>query len=99
MHTLIHADIFFFVTTIAVVVVGAALTVALIYAAKVLSDLRAITREVREETVLFRSDIASLRADVAREGFRIERFIKFLGVLGKRTPSRSNKERKQTKKS
>ena len=69
MNTLIHADIFFFVTTIAVVIVGIALTVALIYLAKVFSDVREITRQVKEEAILFREDIAGLRADVKREGF------------------------------
>jgi hypothetical protein len=91
MDTLIHADIFFFVTTIAVVVVAIALTVALIYLAKVLSDLRDITRQVKEETVLFREDIKGLRGDIKKEGFRVERLMMFFGNMFKKIKARSTK--------
>ncbi len=93
MNTLIHADIFFFVTTIVVVIVGAAFTVALVYLAKILSDVKEITRQVKEETVLFRGDIADLRADIKREGFRVERLLMFFRTLFKKTTSRSKEKR------
>ncbi len=105
MDTLIHADIFFFVTTIAVVIVTIALTVALIYLAKVLSDIKEITRQVKEETTLFRGDIADLRSDIAREGFRIERFAMFVKNLFAKTgriktgaASRSKRSKKSQEK-
>jgi hypothetical protein len=91
MDTLIHADIFFFVTTIAVVIVAAALTIALIYLAKVLSDVKEITKQVKEETVLFREDVKGLRGDIQREGFRAERFLMFVKNLFKKTKTRSKK--------
>ena len=81
MDTLIHADIFFFVTTIAVVVTGAALTVVLIYLAKVLSDIKKITAQVHEETVLFRDDLHSLRVEVRRDGFKLRHVMEFLARL------------------
>ncbi|HUC01744.1 MAG TPA: hypothetical protein VMA75_02465 [Candidatus Paceibacterota bacterium] len=92
MDTLIHADIFFFVTTIVVVIVGIALTIALIYLAKVLSDIKDITRQVKEETVLFRNDIKDLRGDIKKEGFRMERFMIFIKNLFKKTSARSKKK-------
>ena len=91
MTTLIHADIFFFVTTIVVVIVGIALTIALIYLAKVLSDVKDITKEVKEETILFREDIGELRGDIKKEGFRIERLLMFVKNLFKKTKPRSKK--------
>jgi hypothetical protein len=91
MASLIHADIFFFVTTIVVVIVGTALTIALIYLAKVLSDIKEITRQVKEEAILVRGDIADLRRDVKREGFRIERFVSFFRTLFKKSKPRSKK--------
>jgi hypothetical protein len=90
MDTLIHADIFFFVTTIAVIVVGAVFTIALIYLVKILIDLRDITRQVKEETVLFRQDLGNLRSDVRREGFRLERMVSFFRTLLK---SKKSKEK------
>ena len=77
MDTLVHADIFFFVTTIVVGVVGAVFTIALIYLVKILIDLRDITRQVKEEAVLFRQDLGNLRSDIHREGFRMERMVSF----------------------
>jgi len=91
MTTLIHADIFFFVTTIVVIIVGIALTIALIYLAKVLSDVKEITRQVKEETILFREDIGGLRNDIKKEGFRLERFLMFAKNLFKKTKTRSKK--------
>jgi uncharacterized protein YoxC len=95
MDTLIHADIFFFVTTVVVIVVGIALTIALIYMAKVLSDVKDITKQVKEETILFREDIKGLRSDVQHEGFRAERFLMFIRNLFKKTNTRSKKEVKK----
>jgi hypothetical protein len=94
MNTLIHADIFFFVTTIVVIVVGIAFTIALIYLAKVLSDVKEITQQVKEETMLVREDIKGLRSDVKKEGFRMERFLMFIKNLFKKTNARSKKTAK-----
>jgi hypothetical protein len=81
MDTLIHADIFFFVTTIAVVVVGLVFTIALIYFIKILGDIKEVTGQVREETVLFREDLGNLRSDIRREGFRLERLLSFFRTM------------------
>jgi len=92
MDTLILADIFFFVTTIAVVVVGIAFTVALIYLVKVLSDIKKITGDVRDEAVLFREDLRGLRTAVRKEGFRLRSFIGlFTKFFGKKGSERSKK--------
>jgi len=92
MDTLIHADVFFFVTTIAVVVVGAAFTVALIYLVKILSDIRKISAHVNEETILFRKDLGDLRTEVRADGFKIKYFIDFFtGLFGRKKSSRSKK--------
>jgi hypothetical protein len=95
MDTLIHADIFFFVTTIVVIIVGIAFTIALIYLAKVLSDVKEITKQVKEETILFREDIKDLRGDMKQEGFRVERLVMFFRNLFKKTSARSKKEMKK----
>ncbi len=90
MDTLIHADIFFFVTTIAVVVVALTLTIVLIYLAKVLSDIKKITGQVRDETILFREDLRDLRGQVRNEGFKLRSFLDLItGFFGKRKKSRS----------
>jgi hypothetical protein len=93
MDTLIHADVFFFITTIAVVVVATALTIALIYLAKVLSDLKKITEQVRDETVLFRGDLSDLRSNIKQEGFKLYQLADFAtGLFQRKKPSRSKKK-------
>jgi hypothetical protein len=95
MDTLIHADVFFFVTTVVVIVVGIAFTIALVYLTKVLSDVKEITGQVKEEALLVREDIKGLRSDVKQEGFRAERFLMFFRNLFKKTNTRSKKEAKK----
>lgn len=92
MNTLIHADVFFFVTTVAVIVVGAVSTIALIYLASILSDIKEVTRQVKEETILFREDIKGLRSDIMKEGFRVERLVMFFRNLFKGTSARSKRK-------
>lgn len=77
MDTLIHADIFFFITTIAVVVIALLLIIALVYVIKLLSEIKGIAEQVREETVLFREDIHGLRDSVKREGFKLKHLFNF----------------------
>lgn len=94
MNTLIHADIFFFVTTIAVVVVGLALTVLIIYLIKVFRNVREITDAVREETALLRKDIADLRTEVRARGARAKGALDLMDRLfGTRRASRSRKKK------
>jgi hypothetical protein len=70
MNTLIHADIFFFVTTVAVIVITIALTVLIVYLVKVFRSVRKIADAVSDETVLLRKDIADLRSEVRVRGAR-----------------------------
>jgi uncharacterized protein YoxC len=91
MDTLIHADIFFFVTTIAVVVITLLLIVVLIYVIKVLNRIKDIAEQVRQETVLFREDIHGLRDSVRAEGFKIKNLLSFFQGFVKHTKGRSKK--------
>lgn len=91
MDTLIHADIFFFVTTIAVVVVAAVFTVALIYLIKILRDVKEVTQKVREEASMIHEDIQNLRAEIKKEGFRLEGLLSFFRNIFKQKRSRTGK--------
>ena len=93
MNTLIHADIFFFVTTIAVVVVGAALTVLIVYLVGVLRNAKKISEEFRAETVLLRQDLADLRAEVRRRGAEAGSAMDWMGrFMGIKKKPRSKKK-------
>lgn len=72
MDTLIKADIFFFITSIAVIIIGAILSVALIYIVKILRDLRYIMTRAREETDSVIEDVQDLREYIRKERSKFE---------------------------
>jgi len=65
------------------------------YRRRCVYDRTYLTKQVKEETILFREDIKGLRGDVTREGFRFERFLMFVKNLFKKTSARSKKETKK----
>lgn len=93
MDTLIHADIFFFVTTIAVIVVGAAFTILIVYLIGVLRNVNKISREFQEEAVLLRQDLSDLRAEVRRRGVQAAGMADWMGrFFGMAKKTRSKKK-------
>ena len=70
MDTLVQADIFFFITTIAIVVVTIAILIALFFFIQILRDVRYTSKRIREETDKIVSDVGDLREFVKREGKR-----------------------------
>jgi len=67
MQTLIHADIFFFVTTIAVVIVAVVLAVVLVYIAIILADIRELSRTIKKEGAEIIDDVHAFRDEVKEE--------------------------------
>ena len=64
MESLIHADIFFFITTIITIVLGILFSIVLVYIIKILIDIREISRIARIETIDMAEDIHSIRNEV-----------------------------------
>lgn len=92
MDTLIHADVFFFVTTIAVIVGTVAFTVMFFYFIKVLKNVRDVSREIKEEAQLIREDIRMTRENVKKEGFKLKHIVSlFSRFSDKKTRSKKTK--------
>lgn len=68
MQSIIHADIFFFVTTIALIVLAAVLVIVIIYVITILNDLKKITAKFRKESEEVMDDIHNLRNHIKTEG-------------------------------
>lgn len=81
MNTLIHADIFFFITTIWIVVISAIIAVILVYIAIIFNDLRHISRKVREGSENLADDLDEWRASVKAEGFKLQNIFKYFTHL------------------
>lgn len=84
MNTLLYADVFFFITAIAVIFVTAFLVAVLIYVLFILSDIKHISRKAQEESELIAEDLSELRQKVKKEGAQLKHFVSFFHHLGKR---------------
>ena len=93
MESMVKSDIFFFVTTIAVVAVTICLVYALYHLIRILRNVDEISEEVKNESQLVREDIQDLRSNIRDEGMKIKHFTSFFeSVTGKRK-TRAKKEK------
>jgi len=77
MNDFLKMDIFFVVTTLAVVLVTTLIALVLIRIIRILSNVEDISKMVEEEGKLLRSDIADARANVRAEGFKVKHVAQF----------------------
>lgn len=82
MNEFLKMDIFFMVTTAAVVVVTVLLVFILIRVLRILKNIEDISELVEEEGQKIREDIARVRESVREEGVRAKHFLSFLGMGG-----------------
>ena len=81
MEALVRSDIFFFITTIAVVAVAAGFIIVLIYIVKILRDVRYISRRLKEESDVIIEDVEALRTFLKKEGKKASRATEFVGSM------------------
>jgi uncharacterized membrane protein len=100
MQTLVHADIFFFVTTIAVILVAIVLVIVLIYIAIILADIRELSRTIKKEGAEIIGDVHAFRDEVKEEAkysgrnnpSAVAAFLSFISsVMASRKSKHTNK--------
>ena len=72
MDTLIHADIFFFITAIAVVVLSIGGAVVIFYLVRILRRIDEISEKVQGETDEIVRDVKDFRATLRSEGIKVK---------------------------
>ncbi len=77
-------DIFFFVSTLGVVIVTAMLLILLAYIIDAVKVMKAILEKVKMEAGYLSDDIEELREKVHEKGFRLRHGVKFFNRLYKR---------------
>lgn len=82
MESVVQMDIFFFVTTLVVVVVGVLAAIFLVYAIKFIRDAYIITEIIRDEALEVMDDIEAFRREVKHKTERLS------GLLGAITTAR-----------
>ncbi len=107
MDTLIHADIFFFVTTIVVIFIGILLVIILAYIATIVADIKKISALVRKESAEIALDIKDIRNEIrddimsgassATKIFSIiNTFRKFSGKRKRKNAAKNAREEKES---
>jgi len=84
MKTLIHADIFFFITSVFVVVLTIVLAVAGVYFILILRDMKDISRKVKIEGGEIINDVKELRERIEEEGAGLRSLGKMFGLFSKK---------------
>lgn len=69
---LVHADIFFFITAIAVIVLSVGVAIIMYYVIGILRDVRAMVRQVRKAGDELEQDIDAMRIGLQKEGLKIQ---------------------------
>lgn len=88
MSTLLYADIFFFITAVAVIAVTIVVLVMAFYLIRILRNARDISRMVRDETEAVVEDVGALRRRITQES-------KLLSLLFSRGSSDASKRRRK----
>lgn len=94
MESIIHADIFFFVTTLAIIVLAIGFIVLFVYLFRIVKDVQHISKKVREESDRIIGDVEEARLNVKENGLRITGVVDFIRTLFKRNRTSRKKSEK-----
>ena len=84
MDTLIKAGVFFFITTVAIIVLSLLLAVLIIYIIKISKDIKYISNKAKNEADLIAEDLSDLRENVKEKGVKLKYLISFFNNLRKK---------------
>ena len=70
-------DVFFFITSIAVIVIAILFAILIVYWIRISKDVKDISNKARNETDLITEDIDELRRNIKTQGAKIRFFKKF----------------------
>ncbi|MDO8624187.1 MAG: hypothetical protein Q7R54_02415 [bacterium] len=90
MDEFLKMDVFFFITTVAVVLLTLFGVVVLWRLARVLKNIEHISEQVSLESDTVREDLAHLRGEIREGKGRIKSLFGFFNKTAKRTPKRSS---------
>lgn len=77
METIIQADIFFFISSVAVIVFSICAIIIMIYVTRILRDMKHISKKVSEEGDKIIEDVEYLRETAKTEGMKMKNVADF----------------------
>ena len=81
METIMKSEVFFFITSIAVVIVTILLGILAMYIIRILRNVDDISKKAKDEAGLIKEDIAELRDNIKTEGAKVKHFVNFFNNL------------------
>lgn len=75
--TLVKADVFFFVTTIAVIIIALIFAIGLLYLVRILRIIKKISEHAEKTASMVAEDIVDLRNDIKSNGISPKRLLNF----------------------
>ena len=81
MDSIVNSNIFFFITTIAVVIGGLLVSILLIYLILIVRDVRWVSKKVKREAELISMDINEAREHIKEHGVELTSVLGFLKGL------------------
>ncbi len=81
MDKLVHADIFFFITTCAIVLLTIIFAIALVYGIFIAKNVHYVVKKIKEESDNISGDIAHARQKMREQGMKFASYVAFLKSL------------------
>lgn len=92
MDSLLKSDLFFFVTTTVVIILGILIAVALVYLVRILSDVKKLSKKVRQEGESIVDDIEGLRENIKKNTIKLSDILSF-GFFRKKEVTSARKKK------
>ena len=85
MNDFYQMHVFFFVTTLAVILMTLVLAVAAIYVIKILKDIKYISQKAKTEADIISGELSELRQNVKEQGTKLKYFSSFFNNVYKKS--------------
>ena len=93
MNNFIHADVFFFITTMAVIAVALGFIIALFYLVRILRNIYKVSDKIKEESTEILDDIKNARHSLKKDGLKFRDMVNFFKrFFGKRKLKEKEKD-------
>jgi hypothetical protein len=83
MDTIMKSEIFFFISSIAVIGLSLLLMIISIYLIRIFKNIDKISKIIKEEVELLKEDVLDLRMSIKAEGWKLKNLLKFFDKLKK----------------
>ncbi|MCH8986831.1 hypothetical protein IIA94_01540 [Patescibacteria group bacterium] len=98
MDDILKADIFFFITTIATIILSVFLGIVFFYTIRILHDIKHISSVAKKESTIISEELSELRENIKKRGTKLKYFLSFFDRLYSRTKRIKQKPKRKKNK-